>query len=96
MTTTIETVFENGVFRPVLPIALPERHRVRITLDQPEVTAGSASDYPRLEPRPYPDDVPTFPDSDYEYVPMPPKAVRTVTAHVVFAGKLLPAPYPDE
>lgn len=31
--TTIDAIFEDGVFRPVTPISLPEHQRVRITLN---------------------------------------------------------------
>ena len=30
MTTTVQAIFENGVFRPVEPIALPERTSVEL------------------------------------------------------------------
>jgi predicted DNA-binding antitoxin AbrB/MazE fold protein len=39
MTTTIHAIFENGVFRPVEPVALPECTSVEIevrTSDEPE------------------------------------------------------------
>ena len=39
MTTTIHAIFENGVFRPVEAVALPERTSVEIevrTSDEPE------------------------------------------------------------
>jgi predicted DNA-binding antitoxin AbrB/MazE fold protein len=28
--TTVEAIFENGVFKPVTPVALPEKQRVQI------------------------------------------------------------------
>jgi predicted DNA-binding antitoxin AbrB/MazE fold protein len=32
MNKTIEAIYENGVFRPVEPVRLPEGERVRVTL----------------------------------------------------------------
>lgn len=52
--------------------------------------------HPRLSPREYPDDYPELPDSDFEYVSVPPKAVHTVSANVIFASKIQPHPYPEE
>jgi predicted DNA-binding antitoxin AbrB/MazE fold protein len=39
MTTTVQAIFENGVFRPVEPVALPERTSVELevrTAGQPQ------------------------------------------------------------
>jgi predicted DNA-binding antitoxin AbrB/MazE fold protein len=41
MTTTIHAIFENGVFRPVEPVALPEATSVEIevrTSDKPQAS----------------------------------------------------------
>lgn len=37
MTQTIEAIYENGVFRPLEPVTLPEGEHVQITV--PEITA---------------------------------------------------------
>lgn len=37
MSKTIEAVYENGVFRPLEPVTLPEGEHVQVTV--PEVTA---------------------------------------------------------
>jgi predicted DNA-binding antitoxin AbrB/MazE fold protein len=33
MSTQLEMVYENGVFRPLQPVHLPERKRVTVTID---------------------------------------------------------------
>ena len=43
MRTTLEAIFEDGVFKPVKPPELPERQRVQITVES--------------VPRPAPDDI---------------------------------------
>jgi predicted DNA-binding antitoxin AbrB/MazE fold protein len=37
MTTTVHAIFENGVFRPVEPVALPESTPVELEVRVPEV-----------------------------------------------------------
>jgi predicted DNA-binding antitoxin AbrB/MazE fold protein len=39
MSTQLEAVYENGVFRPLQPVHLPEHQRVTVTID--EGAAGS-------------------------------------------------------
>ncbi len=34
MSTHVEAVFENGVFRPLQPVELPEHHRVTLTIEE--------------------------------------------------------------
>lgn len=33
MSTHVEAVYENGVFRPLQPVSLPEHRRVTVTID---------------------------------------------------------------
>lgn len=94
MTTTVEAVFEKGVFRPLQPVSIPENRRVRIRFDEPGVE--DLTPPPRLMPREYPEADAEGPDTDPEYQPVPPKAVRTVRANVIAAGRPAPAPYPEE
>jgi predicted DNA-binding antitoxin AbrB/MazE fold protein len=96
MSTTIETVFENGVFRPLKPIAIREHQRVTIQIDEAGLGLNGMPSHPRLEPREYPDDYLESPDSELEYVPVPPKAVTTIRANFVFAGPIQPRPYPED
>ena len=48
MTTTIHAVFQNGVFRPVEPVDLPENTPVafepRVLIEAPQVPAPSVSE----------------------------------------------------
>jgi hypothetical protein len=39
MATHLDAIFENGVFRPLKPVDLPENMRVKITIDE-ELDAG--------------------------------------------------------
>jgi hypothetical protein len=41
MSTQLEAVYENGVFRPVQPICLPEHQRVTVTIEVEAETAGA-------------------------------------------------------
>lgn len=89
MSTTIETVFEKGVFRPLQPVALPEHRRVRIRLED-------ESTFPRLMPRAYDENASDVAVSDLDMVPVPPKAIHTVQARLQFTGKVLPKYYHAE
>ena len=93
---TIEAIFQNGVFRPLAAVPIPENRRVRITLDEGDVDPKMPPHYPRLSPSAYLEEFPEVPEPDHEYRPVPPKAVRTVPATVRFADKLEPDPYPEE
>ena len=90
---TIDTVFEKGVFRPLEPVAIHENKRIRIKIDS-GLYGSSELRHPRLSPGVYPDDFPDVADSDFVYVAVPPKAVHTVSANIIFAGKIEPAPHP--
>ena len=39
MATEVDAVFENGVFRPIEPVHLPEHMRVRVTFDEAAVAS---------------------------------------------------------
>lgn len=43
MSTHLEAVYENGVFRPLQPVSLPEHLRVTMTIDE-GVEAGCAAE----------------------------------------------------
>ena len=40
MTTTIEAVYENGVLRPLTPLAFPEGQRVHVSVASDEAAQG--------------------------------------------------------
>ena len=42
MSTHLEAIYENGVFRPLQPVQLPEHRRVTVTIDD-DVEIDSAS-----------------------------------------------------
>ena len=44
---TVRAIYENGVFRPVIPVDLPEKSEVEILLPDKE-TSGSTTD-PKLD-----------------------------------------------
>jgi predicted DNA-binding antitoxin AbrB/MazE fold protein len=93
MGTTIDTVFEKGVFRPLHPVAIQENLRVRIRLEDESQDAIVSASYPRLPAGQYSEEHPDFSDSEVQYTSVPPKSVREVQAKVTFAGKLPPAIY---
>lgn len=41
MSLDFDAIFENGVLRPLRPIGLPDRAKVRVTIDVPTPGAGS-------------------------------------------------------
>jgi Protein of unknown function DUF104 len=96
MTQTIDAIFENGVFRPLQSVALPEQQRVRLQFEEESQNGAGEITPPRLPPREYLDEPSLVTESDLEYVSMPPKSVHQVRVKVIHAGRLLPKPYPDE
>ena len=44
MSTHLEAVYENGVFRPLQPVQLPEHHRVTVTIDDDTESAATSAD----------------------------------------------------
>jgi predicted DNA-binding antitoxin AbrB/MazE fold protein len=45
MTVQFEAIFENGTFRPLKPIDLPENQRVTVTVDVAEAPEGIQVDF---------------------------------------------------
>ncbi|MCI0464596.1 MAG: DUF104 domain-containing protein [Gemmataceae bacterium] len=43
MSTQLEAVYENGVFRPLQPVRLPEQQRVTVTIDE-DIDAVDSAD----------------------------------------------------
>ena len=43
METTVEAVFENGVLKPLSPLNLKERQRVRLIVEQERSAVGQSS-----------------------------------------------------
>lgn len=43
MSTHVEAVYENGVFRPLHPVQLPEHQRVTVTIDEEAVEANAGT-----------------------------------------------------
>jgi hypothetical protein len=44
VSTHLEAVFENGVFRPLQPVALPEHHRVTLAIVEDETDEAATAD----------------------------------------------------
>lgn len=44
MSTHLEAVYENGVFRPLQPVELPEHRRVTLTIDEGETADAIVGD----------------------------------------------------
>lgn len=44
MSTHLEAVYENGVFRPLQPVHLPEHRRVTVTIDEETEVALTSTD----------------------------------------------------
>jgi predicted DNA-binding antitoxin AbrB/MazE fold protein len=80
----IEAVFENGVFRPLEPINLPEHQRVTLLLPASE---------PANNGMPAGDD--EF-DEEVGYQPLPLQQCRTIRVRLKPIGELPPLPYPIE
>lgn len=41
MTTTVEAIYQGGVFKPIRPINLPENQRVTIVVESPNVPTNA-------------------------------------------------------
>jgi predicted DNA-binding antitoxin AbrB/MazE fold protein len=96
MTNTIETIFENGVFRPLQPVTLPANFRVRIAFEDTTPSEAASLFPPRVLPREYDDELSEVTVTDQEYTSVPPKSVTTVLASITLAGKMKPLPYPED
>jgi predicted DNA-binding antitoxin AbrB/MazE fold protein len=44
MSTQLKAVYENGVFRPLQPVQLPEHRRVTVTIEEDVETGAGSSD----------------------------------------------------
>lgn len=44
MSTHVEAIYENGVFRPLQPVQLPEHRRVTVTIDEGAEIDSSPAD----------------------------------------------------
>jgi predicted DNA-binding antitoxin AbrB/MazE fold protein len=44
MSTHLEAVYENGIFRPLQPVRLAEHQRVTVTIDEPSADADETAD----------------------------------------------------
>lgn len=78
----IEAVFENGVFRPLEPIHLPENQRVTVLVPPKKAVADEGS----------PDDDEFVETGRYETIPLQNR--RTIRVRLKQIGEIAPAPYP--
>jgi len=77
----IEAVFENGVFRPLQPVQLPEQHRVTLWLSESE--NGVPAEEAEM-------------DQEVGYQPLPLQHCQTIRVKFKDAGAYGPLPYPIE
>ena len=93
MSTTIDTIFEKGVFRPLKPVAIAENRRVTIRVEE----VAFVSDRPAsFEPLPIGEYHPDALGEDFEFETVPFPEITKLRVRFVFAGELLPAPYPED
>jgi predicted DNA-binding antitoxin AbrB/MazE fold protein len=81
----IEAVFENGVFRPLEPVDLPEHQRVTLVLPAKKDAArnGVEAETELL-------------DEDVGYRPLPLRESRTIRVRLKCIADFVPLPYPVE
>ena len=96
MSTVIEAVFERGVFRPLIPVAIADNLRVKLWLDDSDVPASPDSPPAPHPPVVYPKDPSDFSESESGYLPVPMKAAGTRPARFVAAGAWTPPAYSSE
>ena len=87
--TSVETIFENGVFRPLSPVAIADNRRVNIHLDEIDFL-GEPAIPPRHSAGAYPDDHPEFSAPEMDYSPVPPKSAGTLKARFTPAARWNP------
>ncbi len=75
----IEAVFENGVFRPLQPVHLPEQHRVTLLLSDSEI--AKHSDEAEM-------------DQEVAYQPLPLLNCQTIRVKFKHGSDFGPLPYP--
>ena len=92
MITTIEAVFEKCVFRPLQQVAIPENRRVKISLDDWELTTD------KLKVQPLP--VGEYPNEelgdDFDYRTVPIHEVSKKQVRFVCTGEIPPLPKPTK
>jgi predicted DNA-binding antitoxin AbrB/MazE fold protein len=79
----IDAVFENGVFRPLQPVRLPEHERVTLVLPATPAPAEHAT-------------VSEEGDAPVGYEPLPLEGRKTIRVRLKRIGELGPVPYPVE
>ena len=84
----IEAVFENGVFRPLEPVHLPEQHRVTLLLSESE----GADCVTRNDRHAEEAEV----NQELGYQPLPLQHCQTIRVKFRRAGDYAPLPYPIE
>ncbi len=84
----IEAVFENGVFRPLQPVNLPEQQRVTLLLSESDSGVCVANNGRHAEDAEI--------DEEVGYQPLPLKDCQTIRVKFKHAGDHGPLPYPIE
>jgi predicted DNA-binding antitoxin AbrB/MazE fold protein len=84
----IEAVFENGVFRPLQPVDLPEQHRVTLLLSESEGSVCVAKDSTHAEGADM--------DQGVGDQALPLQHCQTIRVKFTRAGDFGPIPYPIE
>ncbi len=84
----IEAVFENGVFRPLQPVNLPEQQRVILLLSESESGVRVAKNSRHAEDAEM--------DHEVSYQPLPLKHCQTIRVQFQHASDHGPLPYPIE
>ena len=88
----IAAVFEKGVFRPLKPVVLPDQYPSEVVFDDPPAKAEPpVAECPELPAPVYPEVYPDLGEDTYEYHPVPPEIVGTVTVRFEYIGER-PAP----
>ena len=88
MSHQIEAVFEDGVFRPLQPVQLPEHHRVTLLLSASDTGGAVANNGPLPEE--------TEMDQEVGYQPLPLRHCKTIRVKFKQTGGFAPLPYPIE
>jgi predicted DNA-binding antitoxin AbrB/MazE fold protein len=50
MTTTVDAIYENGMFRPTEPVSAPEGTRAKVTMPLDEAPLGNEDQHPNETP----------------------------------------------
>lgn len=92
----IDTIFENGAFRPLKPLAIPENQRVEIQLEDFPLSHLDQPANPKLRPSVVPEETPAHPCDETDYQGVPPREINHIPANLHFAGKRLPPVVAEE